>query len=295
MSHFKPSRKVLLLCVVLTVAFLFAGCSALQEANEEHEKMCTAFVDALIAGETETAYDLIKETTSEEDFLTVFSNLHPLFSQIGSYELKQVGWHTRVQNGVTQYQTSYILTTDQGQTFGILLATREEVEGIYGLHIQDNTAFLEKTGFLNVVNIVLKVLSVAVIAFAVWMIVDCAKRKISKKPLWIIVILLGVSLGLTFGSAGFSTNFHVGLFISMSGASVDPVAGSAALNLVVPVGAILYFALRKRLEKKEFPVAVSEEASDYMPEEGSVAEPVTETSDVESEGDADANENKTET
>ena len=238
---------------------------------------------------------MIKETTSQEDFHAFYNQVYPSLSQIKSYELKQVGWYTNVRNGVKSYQTAYQMTTDSGAVWGIRLTTVEGVNGIYGLHMQDNTEFVDQTASLKGIDWVLKGVSILVMAFSVWMIVDCAKRKIRKKPLWIILILFGISAGLTFGSAGFSTNFHVGLFISMSGAVVDPVLGSASMNLVVPVGALLYFALRKRLEKKEIPVAVPRDASDYMPEEGAVAEPVTETNDVESENESDEKENKTET
>ena len=90
------------------------------------------------------------------------------------------------------------------------------------------------------IQITLALVSLASVAFCIWMIIDCAKRKIDKKPLWIIIILLGFSITYTLGNS-VGIRFMLNFVLSISTISRD------SLSVGAPIGAIVYCIMRKKL------------------------------------------------
>jgi hypothetical protein len=124
--------------------------------------------------------------------------------------------------------------------------TQDGIEGIAGIHFSDITDFLNQTNaFIPTVRIILWVVFGLILAFTVWMFVDCLRRKMKYKVLWAIIILLSIALTFTVGEAS-SFSFHVGLFLQPSSIEADPGIPAVITKIVIPVGAILYLCLRKR-------------------------------------------------
>ena len=82
-------------------------------------------------------------------------------------------------------------------------------------------------------------------AFVIWMLVDCIRRKLKRKVLWVLLVFLGVAFTVTVGNQiGFK--FMIGLMFQNSTVDADPYIKAVVTKLVVPVGAIVYFFLRKK-------------------------------------------------
>ena len=95
------------------------------------------------------------------------------------------------------------------------------------------------------IRIVLWVFSGLAIAFTVWMLVDCLRRKMKYKVLWAIIIFFGIAFTVTVGETS-NLSFNMGLFFQTSSIDADPALVSVVTKLVIPVGAILYLCLRKK-------------------------------------------------
>ena len=131
----------------------------------------------------------------------------------------------------------------------MLIYTRDGIEGIAGLNFLDSTTFVKKTEFLNVVNIFLIVFSIACFAFSIWMFVDCLKRCKKYKVLWAILTLGYTGFSLTTGPSTFKFFFRFSLLAGLTNVSTDRTALTVTLNVILPIGALIYCIIRKRLTR----------------------------------------------
>jgi hypothetical protein len=127
----------------------------------------------------------------------------------------------------------------------------EGYEGIYLINFKDTEWVTNKAETITPFNIALIILSIFEIAFSVWMLVDCIKRKVAKKPLWILLILFGIKLSLTITPERFNFNWSFGLFLQISGVYGDIYQNLITASLLLPIGAVVYFIVRKHITKKE--------------------------------------------
>lgn len=247
-SFRKPITALLLLALVLTT-LLFGGCEDILINNGMHREECETYLNAMLAGDFAAAHTLTP-AIPEEEHRAYFETGCQSFAGATSYELTQTGWNINTTNGVTTQTAAYQIVTDTGVTCQISLQTTDGVEGISYIIFRDSTAFIESTKNVWIIDIVLKAISVAGIAFIAWMIVDCARRKISKKALWIIVILLTFSVGFTAGESSFFTNFTPGILSFFSSLEAIVPDETISLRIATPLGALIYFLLRKMLSQK---------------------------------------------
>ena len=88
--------------------------------------------------------------------------------------------------------------------------------------------------------------------FSVIMLIDCAKRRIKRKPLWILLILIGMlTLSLSYAEGQLNFNGNIGVFLFSYSYLKLFTTGAWTFRLVLPVGSILYLIFRKRLTVKE--------------------------------------------
>ena len=215
-----------------------------REANERIKAHCEAVLDALLANDLPTAQTMLSQV-SEEGIREFAAEIAPLLEGVSSYELKQTGWHFHTENGVTRTTMTYRMKCDNGR---VLLVEGVEVTGVenlagFGLQMPEEQA---GSAVLLPIRIVFIAISTAVTAFCVWMIVDCARRRMKRKALWIIFILVNVMFVLTVdGGIHFRTTF--GLILARSSLYLDSITKAFQLSFAVPIGAIIYFILRHSL------------------------------------------------
>lgn len=80
-------KRFIAMILIMTVMCLVAGCS-LKDSGEYMKQTCALMLDAIIAGDADTAYALMSEATSREAFDETFDMLHTDLSGAGEYTLR---------------------------------------------------------------------------------------------------------------------------------------------------------------------------------------------------------------
>ena len=241
------SLRVMALFLCALILMTLASCAADMEVGN-NTQMANQFMDHVMADDYAAAYDMVKVNVANADFQAYWVGIQQTVAEAESYEMEQIGWQINKSNGETYYTTAYQVYPDNGRTVLLRVVTMEGTEGIAGIHFSDVTAFMEKADTLTpVVGVILLVFSLLMLAFVIWMFVDCLRRKMKTvhKVLWAFLIFGGIALTVTVGqTSGF--NFQIGLMFQTSSITADPGLQAFVTKLVIPLGAILYCCLRKR-------------------------------------------------
>lgn len=236
----------LLLCLLLCLCVIpLSGCLSPEE--EEHsEALCREFMDYVILNHKKSAYNMLKDVGTAEEFASLWAALREVFGNSKSYELEMTDWERGTDGELLLLMVNYEITTDDGKVAQLTVTTDESMEGIAGLHFQDSTAFAQSTSFVPVANVLLVLFSLASFGFTIWMFVDCLRRRMKLKVLFAFVTLLHTGISLTFGNIlGFYVNFS--FVFAMSRMVADRAGFSLTITAFLPIGAILYLCLRKPL------------------------------------------------
>ena len=232
---------------LLAVMTLLCGCTV-KEDNARLEPACRAMLDALIAGDADAGYAQISEAVTREEFDAFFAQVAPVLDGKGKYELKSSGWHKNTNNGVTSVTVTFEATFPDGRVYLVNCTETEGVEGLTGFHVQDSKQNITNDTPFGL-RAVFFVLSALFLAFAVWMIVDCVKRKPDGMVLWIVLLVCTVKLTLTVSGGQIDAGLGVGLVLMFSSIAFN--SANLLVTLSCPIGAIVYFFLRKRLPSKK--------------------------------------------
>ncbi len=245
-----PKKLLLLVCSVVLVVFMMCGCS-MQEDATNGKQLCEKFIDYVIENDYNSAYNMVSAVASKDEFDALWTYVHPIFENTTSYELKQTGWNKKWSNDITLIQVAYEATTNDGKVCQLTVSSIDDMKTIYGLHILDSTEFVKRTSYISAVNVVFMIISLVGFAFSIWMLIDCIKRRMKNKVLWIILIFVGVSFGITIGQGTFGTKFVLSLILALSSITADNTTLAVTTNIALPVGAIIYLFMRKKLTLPE--------------------------------------------
>lgn len=238
----------LTLPLVLTALILLVtliSCTPDMDVGNNTE-LADQFMDHVIADDYDAAYGMVKATVTDPDFRAYWATVQTVADGAETYEMKQIGWNLNRSNGVTTRTTAYQAELDNGRTVLLRVVTQDGIEGIAGIHFSDITDFLASTeAFVPTVRVILWVVSALAMAFTVWMLVDCLRRKMKYKVVWAILIFFCLCFTFTVGETS-NFSFNVGLFFQTSSIEADPGLLAVVTKLVIPVGAILYLCLRKK-------------------------------------------------
>ena len=237
-----------LLCALCVITLLsLISCSADMEIGNNTE-LAKGFLDSVLKDEYDSAVGMVGETIGENDFQAYWKSIRDVVKDASSYRLKQIGWNINTTNGQTVRTTAYQVNFDNGKTALFRVVTAEGVTGIAGLHFSDITAFQTKAeAIVPAAKVILCILSVLSAGFSIWMFVDCLRRKIKFKVLWAILMFVGVVFSLTLGDKNLGFHMFIGLILKFSSIVADPATQAFEMQLVFPLGAIVYLCLRKRL------------------------------------------------
>ena len=295
MKHNKTVTKIAALLCLLLLALTLASCTPETDIGNNTE-LSRQFMDHVMADDYDSAYGMVKATVTDADFRPYWQTMQTAVNGAATYELRQIGWNVNRSNGVTTRTTAYQVYLDNDRTILLRTVTRDGIAGIAGIHFSDITDFIRTTDtYVPVMNIVLQCVSVLCLAFTVWMIVDCLRRKLKYKIVWILLIFFGIVFTVTTGkTSGF--NFNIGLFFTFSSMVADPALIAVVTKVYLPLGAILYLCLRKKFyvtPETPAPEAASPEDS-FAPiapaEETTANESATEYEPISSEMTEQPNE-----
>lgn len=227
----------LLFVLLALLCLLFAsGCSA-----SEHYAIdiTREFIDSIIADDYDTAFSFFADTdkASFDDF---YSRMRSQLEGVRSYTLDYTSSSRKIENGVSYYYFTFELIAD-GTAFSIETYF-DQKDKLHTVNFLPKTALSSRE--IKPYKMVTSAFSLAAIGFCVWMVVDCAKRNVRKKALWILLILAGFAFTVTFGYK-FDIGFSFVLALPISSVSSDSLCTS--LRVALPLGAIIYCMLRKRI------------------------------------------------
>ncbi|MBQ8057560.1 MAG: hypothetical protein IJ275_04420 [Ruminococcus sp.] len=256
--------KVLLTSVLIVLlAVLCSGCSSIlnKMENKEIRTYTETMVDAIIAKDFDTAYSLIEDACTKDEFAQVYNDMEVLLYDVKSYELKFAGFYsnTNISGGksVTTLSTTYEMTDDADKVYVISVESSSEYEKLshFDIQLYENTK-LYVTGTIggmknaSTLQWIMMLLNIPVLGLVIFAVIDCSRQKIKRKALWLVLIILGlVTFSLTLSTSNIHLNVNLGWLINYC-AFIKYGDGSMILRFMLPVGAIMYFIMRNHLIKK---------------------------------------------
>lgn len=240
----KNRSIIAFLMMACLLAVLLCGCSqgSLVGNTELAEEMTRTFIDNVLTKKYDEAFALIKNAGSREAFKKVTDYMDAELEGVSSYELKVISWNSTLNDGVTKTTVSFEMKTDTGKKFEVSTVLMSNIEGMAGFHIKPVPKI---TDTVSLFKIPLIILSVVVVVFQMWMLVDCIRNKTKLKILWIIMIVFSIRLSLTLGADGL--NFMPSIFLGLSLSGVAVTGATFTAQITLPIGAIVYLIMRKKL------------------------------------------------
>lgn len=256
-------KRYIPIIIAVFIMLTFFGCSdAVSDIIEgiddsEVQDKTETMLDAIIENDFKTAYSLAKDIFSEDEFRVTFDGMHQLLSDVEDYELEALSFQTKTVFGNgTVTSVEYKMITDSGN-FVIQAEESSEYEGLSYFHIVDEEhSSLYYTGTIghmegaNILQWAVLAFWIASVIFVIIMLIDCCRRDVKNKAIWIVAILFGaISLTASLTDSNFNFGFNIGFMLS-PGALVLYGDGAADLKLVIPIGAVIYLLIRKSITIK---------------------------------------------
>ncbi len=271
------SKKSALLLILLIYPFFFIGCDYKERLKnqlkkivpEETNKFARTYIDILRKGDIEKAEELLDPQVVNS---RTQSDLQQCFDYLNKGEpiaIELVGVNIRRINGIKRYYLSYQLQFQNT----LLLAnfTVAEMSGknrILSYRVSTLSKSLEEINAFTFSGKSFRPYIVLLVAagtpiFIIYTIVLCVRTKMKRKWLWIIFMLFGVgsySLHWTSGNMVFQP-FTIMLF--SAGFSKSGFYGPWIFTISVPIGALVFILMRRKIKKSEsVDVSVTLESND---------------------------------
>lgn len=243
-------NRICIALVLLCVALMLCACMTAEE-NQELKGKTQAMVDAVLANDMSAARGMLSTDITDAEFEIFYSQARALFGEASQYQLKQINWHKNITNGVTVQQAQFLMTAGE-DTYILQIVTSSETTGIAGFRFDRYMETVTTGTWLTMQGAdgaqwVLLLIGLAEIGLMIGTAIDCARSKIKKKALWIVLILFGsVIWTLSAVQGKVSFNLNVGLFLSHT-ALLRYSTGGFVLRLYLPVGMVIYWCLRRKL------------------------------------------------
>lgn len=258
-------RLIAIFSLLLIPLLFFTSCGETLPESQPLRELTIDMVDAMKASDYDEAFSLVWASCTEEEFKDFYDTIEPIFADIEEYDLHLHSTSEMKQEGRVHETTQYLLFSDEKQLLISASMERggESLSGFFASEADINLkTYIVTSGTLSTLDkttgwqwVALGV-SLLEIAFIFWMTIDCIFRKIDGKYLWLLVILLGiVSLSFSFGDGSFDWAFNVSFMMGYT-ALIGHIDALVSLRVMLPLGALVYFFLRKRMKP---PVAKSQE------------------------------------
>lgn len=237
---------------VLVLALLLTGCAdGIVEIDDSALRPnAEVLLNSFVANDQAACRGVLDENVSGEDLEGYFTAIHTELKDLGSYEMTAIAWDRKIMNEEDVTGIRYLIEGEGGKYY-LTVSMQAGRDKLSGFRIEAAEADAEPTTGAGPLHWVVTAIGGAVMAFVFWMVVDCARRKMKRKWLWILLILgLMVILTLRVQGSDLGFNFHFGFFPGMTGLSTF-LRGGFKLTVYVPLGAMVYFFKRKELTLQE--------------------------------------------
>ncbi len=268
---------VLLLIFVLMIGLTTCGTPTGEHASEIRN-YCDTFLSATLAGNVDGALVAMDDSAAKEQLEPVILQMQTYMDGVTEYRLTLDSYFKSIRNGTSYTEATFKMETN-AQTYYVTGTMAEGYSKLYHINIisaEDKglvyTGTLDTLEGSNGIQWAFLGLAVLTLAFMVFALVHCCRRKIKGKVLWILFIIGGLFI-LTAGQG--RINFRLGLFTPVYTHMKIYPNGTSLLQLVIPMGAILYFPLHKEL-RDPVPMEIAPE-NECSPTPQSIPETQTES------------------
>ena len=272
------------LFALLTLLCLCSCELPMPKEGEALEDVAEDVIEEILAGDPDAVRSYFSADTDLTDFDAVFAEWQTLLADVRDFELTPVGWRKNIEGGVHSFELTCRVRC---AVEGLMLRVTTVEERLAGF-----TFYLEDPeitgGGVLVANIALWTLTGLSVALIVFMVIDCAKRKLNAKPLWLILIPVGhLKLYVSTLQGRFSAGFHIGTIVPYSELTAYE-SGVFDLRIILPVGALVYFFLRSRLTEIYEKEQAKKEGAALTEPESAEPHPETPTAPEQEKKDGDA-------
>lgn len=243
----KKTSLILLLC--LCALLLFSACQGAKPDLDQKQADVAVLMDSVIANDKNAAVALMEHVpiASQAQLDAFWNELLRIYDGASTYKIKFVSWNTTYsftdQSSLTTVVYQAKADTKACAEFKL---TYDGEDLLCGVNITDVT---ERSSPVIIIVRVLLILGFAAsLALCIWMTVDCVKRPIRFKVLWIILIWVSVILQVSMIGTSFRFNFSFTVIPTWG--SLLATVSSFLLRIPVPVGALIYLSVRKKIKPK---------------------------------------------
>lgn len=244
-------KRYLPLIGILLVCMLFCGAVKTDDHEDEYarnEEYAHIILNAFMKGDSDLILELLelKDVTA---FLNEFERASEYFAGTVGYDLVVVQNRSYTQEGQQLFRSNYRVTFSNEQVCNVSVTRVQGTDKVLGFELNPTDEKAENLAPGWLVGFLL-LLTLACLAFMIWMIVDCIRRPMKRwqKVLWILAILAWGGVAPQWCSQGWYIWFKLSMFLSNSGISL--IGGLWRLQVMLPVGAVVYFFLRKKISAR---------------------------------------------
>ena len=298
MKNFKKiTSAVALICLICISILCFASCDEhyedIEKESNKNEELTTKFFNYVLEDKQAEAYKMVKGSCSFEEFSDSYATFREAFEGATEFEIVLYREDGSTSDDYEEDEGYYVycdnvyeLELDNGKYLTATVSTSSlSDKTIDFVEVDETTTFRKITGVISpIINIAIVNIYIGTIVFTVFMVIDCAKRRIKLKVLWMFILFAAMTYSLSLGGE-FSLGYELGVTLEPSYIEAYPVFETIDIYLSVPAGAIVYFFVREHLptkppkkKKEDEAVAVADPpaAADPVVAEPVVAEPVAE-------------------
>lgn len=294
----KKRNVAMLSFLLVAVMLLSMGCAASEDWDSMWNsavKMGEKMNDPQVQQLTEEMINAIRENdpeaakaviTAEADPAVVeqvVSQLHPAFADMDVYTLQaaNIQKNKNMGTGVTNTVIRYLLaggknTLGQLRFYVDVTHSTQEPQCLKGFYVTEYqeiiySGTLTTMAGANGAQWAMLLIGALELIFVIWMFVDCCLHKMEKKWLWLLLTGLAMFSFQVISSSGqFHVRYNVGWIMSYSMLRLSS-QGEVFFQLLIPIGAIAYAIMRKKLfagyEKRHAPVVIPDSMTGSAPEQ----------------------------
>ncbi|MBR4080515.1 MAG: hypothetical protein IKK21_01865 [Clostridia bacterium] len=259
-------KKTLIALLLLLTCLCLTGCGLKEQlvgavmdvVAQKAEESGTAalarqFVDGILAHDADQVASALTPEIPRESIETALEELAALLpADAAGYTLTPTSWNVQTNNGETRETFQFLLTIGE-HTFLLETLRLSGYERLANVHMQEIDPAAVTSGgtsapAFSAWTIVSLVLTIAVFAVIIWAFVDALRRPLNRRWLWLLVIILG-NLLLVFTAANGQVRLNCNLGLHLSAAQIAVGDGGFGLKAMLPVGAVIYLTIRKKLQK----------------------------------------------
>lgn len=251
-------RKIVLVVLVLiTCMMVLTGCNSLFATPDEDE-FVRNFLESIDEGDyTKYEDSFIDEVKNDVAFEQGIKSIDDFFEgeikdirKTGVYyRTTKSGSNTtfsreiqyKVVTSENDYVVNMVTVSYDGEVYKAARFNVNYASDVYGKIIDFDD--------FDIVQLLLLVFSGLCVAFVIFAIVLCAKSKVRLKGLWIPLIIL-IQTGITITKLPMRYGFNFHLFATKISSLRKFTNGGTILTVMIPLGAILFVILKKKLERR---------------------------------------------